>query len=140
MSTIPTNTPYLADNGIRTLRNTCNEAYMLNPIYSDHQAVRYNPSAETLLQGQNQILVKYPPYPVKVPEHVQFQVPEYKNDNFCPEVIRPVGVSTKETSIDRISSEIYPCAVKFGSFLDARGEPTRIVSKAMYAKSVNEYY
>ena len=137
----PTNSPYIPDDGIRTLRNTCNMDYMLNPIYSDHQAVKYDPNAESHLQGQNQILVKYPPFPLKEPEHFKFQVPEYKNDNFCAFVQRPVGLSTKEKTIDRISSEIYPCSIRYpGSFLRQQGEVTRITSKEAYAKKTNEYY
>lgn len=127
-------------DGIRTLRNKCNIDYMLNPIYSQNQAVKYDPSAETHLQGQNQILVKYPPFPLKTPEHYKFQVPEYKNDNFCAFVQRPVGLSTKEKTIDRISSESYPCSIPPGSFLRAQGEVTRITSKQAYAKKTNEYY
>ncbi len=133
----PTISPF---GGTRTLRNKCNIDYMLNPIYSENQAVKYDPNAETKLQGQNQILVKYPPFPLKEPEHFKFQVPEYKNDNFCPFVQRPVGLSTKEISIDRISSELYPCNIPPGSLLVQHGEDTRITSKEAYAKKTNEYY
>lgn len=120
----------------KDLRSKYGSEYLLNPIYN-RNTQKYNADAETFVQGQNQILVKYPPFPLKTPQHFAIEPPVYKS--LCPLFVSqesPRSLVAREISIDRFSSESYPCArAPPGSFVSAAGTASRITSKDQYKSS-----
>lgn len=121
-------------NNSRELRSKYPGSYMLNSVFKE-QAASYSVTAETHLQGQNQILVKYPPLPLKVPGHYHVSPPHDDNEFHFQgkEFTKPA--LQKEFSIDRFSSEWRPCvSTDPGSFVLSAGLPSRLVAIDTYNK------